>query len=133
MKKLLTLLTCFLMITSFSYAQKDSSRYAKEKTRVRNMDSTRKQNYRDKGVTKNNMKDLNLSKDQEKQMDDIHTRSRQEKEKINNDNSLTPEQKQQKLQAIDKEEKSKMHTVLTPEQRQKMKAKRASQKKKDNG
>jgi Spy/CpxP family protein refolding chaperone len=133
MKKILALFTCILLIVATANAQKqDSSKYAKDKQRVKNMDSTHKQNLKDNGVTKQKMKDLNLSKDQEKQLDDIHSNTRQEKEKINNDNSLTPEQKQEKLKQVDKEEKSKMNNVLTPEQRQKAKQDRANAKKKKN-
>jgi Spy/CpxP family protein refolding chaperone len=131
MKKIIALLTCILLVTSVTYAQKDSTRYAREKTRVKNMDTTRKQNLKDKGITKNNVKDLDLSKDQEKQIDNIHSNARQEKEKINNDNSLTPEQKQEKIKEVDRTAKSKTNSVLTPDQRQKMKDKRMNAKKKN--
>jgi len=134
MKKILTLVVCTLLITTASNAQKqDSSKYAKDRERIKNMDSTHKENLKDQGITKDKVKDLNLSQDQKKQMDDIHSQTRQEKEKINNDNSLTADQKQQKLKEIDKQEKSKMNNVLTPDQRQKVKQNRANQKKKNNG
>lgn len=123
MKKLLTLLSCIILINTAANAQ-DSSRYAKQKTRVKNMDTARKQELAQKGVTKKNYQALNLSKDQEKQIDNIHANTKKAKEQVKNDNTLTEEQKQEKLKAIDKEAKNKTNSVLTPDQRQKMKQKR---------
>jgi periplasmic protein CpxP/Spy len=128
MKRILTLIICVLLITTVTNAQ-DSTRRAKEKSRIQNTDSTRKQNLKNKGITKKNLKELDLSKDQEKQIDDIHTKNRQEKEKINNDKTLTAEQKKEKIKAIDRESKNKVNSVLTPEQRQKVKEKKANGKK----
>jgi Spy/CpxP family protein refolding chaperone len=82
------------------------------------------------GVSKKNLEQLDLSKDQEKQIDDIQLNARQEKEKINNDRTLTPEQKKEKIKAIDKGSKNKIKAVLTPEQKQRMKEQKVNDKKK---
>jgi len=90
------------------------------------MDSTKKEKMRDKGLTKN----LNLSHDQKKRMDSIHADTHKQRDAIEKDNSLTQEQKQEKIKALNKQEKSKMNGVLTPEQRQKAKQARENKKKK---
>ena len=119
MKKILTSIFCVLLVTTITYAQ-DSTQRAKEKTKMQNT-NTGKQNLNNKGTAKKNLEQLDLSKDQEKQIDDIRSNSRQEKEKINIDKTLTAEQKKEKIKAIDKEAKNKINSVLTPEQREKMK------------
>jgi len=43
------------------------------------------------------------------------------KDKINNDASLSADQKQEKLKQIDKDSKNKVHGILTPEQKEKIK------------
>jgi len=130
MKQLLTLFVCILLVTTVTHAQNenDSSKYSKEKMKGKNMDSTRKQELKGKGLSKKNLEALDLTKDQEKQINEIHSNARKEKEKINNDNSLTEEQKQEKIKALDKETKSKTNAVLTPEQRQKLKQNKANTK-----
>ena len=130
MKKMLTSIFCVLLITVVASAQ-DSTQRAKEKT-MQNTNSG-KQNSNNKGTAKKDLKQLNLSTDQEKQIDNVRSNSRQEKEKINNDKTLTAEQKKEKIKAIDKESKNKINDVLTPEQREKMKQEKANDKKKTNG
>ena len=116
-----------LLIGSMANAQtKDSTRYQKDRERYKNMDSTKKEKLKDKGYTKN----LNLSHDQKKRMDSIHAETHKQRAAIENDNSLTQEQKQQKIKALNKQEKSKMSGVLTPEQRQKAKQAKENKKKK---
>ena len=83
-----------------------------------------KQKIKNKDGVKKNLKQLDLSNDQQKQIDDIHANSKQEKDKINNDKTLTDEQKKEKIKAVDKDSKHKIHSVLTPEQREKMKKKK---------
>jgi len=128
MKKLLTSIICVLLVTTIVNAQ-DSTQRAKEKTKMQSTDPG-KQNSNNKGNSKKNLEQLDLSKDQEKQIDGIRSNSRQEKGKINNDKTLTPEQKKEKIKAIDKESKNKINALLTPEQRQKMKQQKTNDKEK---
>jgi hypothetical protein len=117
-----------LLIGSMANAQtKDSTRYQKDRQRFKNMDSTKKEKLRDKGFTKN----LDLSHDQKKRMDSIHAETHKQRDAIEKDNSLTQEQKQEKIKALNKQEKSKMNGVLTPEQKQKAKQTRENRKKKE--
>jgi len=131
MKKTLISIFCVLLIATVANAQ-DSTQRAQEKTKMQTTNSG-KQNSNNKGTAKKDLKQLNLSTDQEKQIDNVRSNSRQEKEKINNDKTLTAEQKKEKIKAIDKESKNKINDVLTPEQREKMKQEKANDKKKTNG
>lgn len=132
MKKIIFLLSCVLLIAVTSDAQKDSTAKKTKKERIQNhkenMDSTQKQKLKDKGVTKENIKELDLSSEQRKQVDDIVVNTKKEKEKIKNDASLTDAQKEEKIRAVEKDSKGKMNNVLTPEQKAKMKKKRAKDK-----
>ena len=129
MKKIIFLLSCVLLIAVTSDAQQDSTTKKTKKERIQNhkenMDSTQKQKLKEKGVTKENIKELDLSSDQRKQVDEIVVNTKKEKEKIKNDASLTDAQKEEKIKAVEKDSKSKMNNVLTPEQKAKMKKKRA--------
>ncbi len=122
MKRLLVLASCFLLIAGAANAQKpDSLKKAKAKSKVENLDSTQKKKLADKGFTEGNMKDLNLSPEQAQQIDKIRQQKRQEREKISNDNSLTQEQKDEKMKALNEDFKTKTGAVLTKEQREKVK------------
>jgi Spy/CpxP family protein refolding chaperone len=132
MKKIIFLLSCVLLIAVTSDAQQDSTAKKTKKERIQNhtenMDSTQKQKLKEKGITKENIKELDLSSDQRKQVDEIVVNTKKEKEKIKNDASLTDAQKEEKIKAIEKDSKSKMNNVLTPEQKAKMKKKHAKNK-----
>ena len=124
MKRIYFLLSCVLLLAFSSKAQDSTAKKTnKEKVQnhVKNMDSTQKQKLKDKGITKENLKDLNLSNEQNKKVDDILVTHKKEKEKIQNDNSLTEDQKNEKLKALDKDAKKKINDVLTPEQKEKIK------------
>ncbi|MBG9376766.1 hypothetical protein I5907_10995 [Panacibacter sp. DH6] len=127
MNKLMLLLLSLVAVTSVSNAQDSTARKTKKEriqNHAQNMDSTRRQNLKEKGITKENLKDLDLSQDQKKQVDDILINTKKEKEKIKNDATLTDAQKEEKLKATEKDAKAKLNNVLTPEQREKMKKKR---------
>jgi len=109
MKKILYLIICLLLVGGVANAQKKDSTKNKKSEKV--------------------AKELNLNRDQKKQMDSIHTETRKQKETITNDKSLTEDQKQQKIKDLNKQEKSKMKTVLTPEQQEKAKQMRESRRK----
>lgn len=133
MKKTLVILSGVLLFATASNAQtSDSAKRARAREHISNMDSTHKQNLKDKGITPDNLKDLNLSKDQQEKIAGYHREARQEKEKINNDNTLTQDQKQEKLKAVDQNFKSQTNSILTQEQKDKVKQKRATLNSKNN-
>lgn len=109
-KKGLYIIVCLLFFTSMANAQKKDSTGNKRAEMI---------------------KELNLNADQKKKADSIHRETRKQKQVIQNDNSLTTEQKQQKIKELNQQEKSKMHAFLTPEQRQKVRDNRQNRKKKD--
>ena len=120
MKKLITLLACVFLTVAVTYAQNS--------TDTTGNGQMPKQEQKGKGREKDNLKALNLSKDQQKQIDQIRADARKQKDAINNDNSLTAEQKQEKMKAIQKDSKTKMNNVLTPEQKRQLKQNKKSNK-----
>jgi Spy/CpxP family protein refolding chaperone len=70
--------------------------------------------------------ELNLSDDQKAQMKKIREGAKSQIEAVNNDGSLSAEQKQAKIQAIHRGSHKQVEQMLTPEQRQTMKAWRQS-------
>lgn len=109
-------MVCVLFISAATNAQKaDSAKKGNVKSKIQD-DSPSKE----KGtLTPENMKYLGLSKDQEKQVQEMHNKAKKEKQKIKDDTSLSEEQKKEKLKALDKEYKDKSEALLTPEQRKK--------------
>ena len=71
---------------------------------------------------KEKMKDqLNLTADQKSQMKTLHQDMKQQREAIMNDQSLTSDQKKEKMKDLRKSQSEKMNTILTPDQQAKMK------------
>ena len=66
--------------------------------------------------------DLNLTDDQKAQMKKIHQEAKAQIEAVNNDSSLSTDQKQAKTHAIRRDSHKQVEAMLTPEQRQKMRA-----------
>ena len=66
--------------------------------------------------------DLNLTDDQKAQMKKIHQDAKSQIEAVNNDSSLNDEQKHAKIQAIHRDAHKQVEAMLTPEQREKMRA-----------
>lgn len=79
------------------------------------------------------MKDLNLTDTQKAQMKSDRDDMKQQRDAIQNDATLTQAQKKVKMQDLMKSERSKMSSILTPEQKAKMQAdrKNSSKMKKD--
>lgn len=135
MKKLIFLFSCFLMLAGIVNAQKnDTLTRAKVKNRMSKLDSTKRENLKEKGITENSMKELDLSKDQFNQIEGFRKSAKEEKEKIKNDNTLTEAQKEEKIKAVDENFRKKSGSVMTKEQRSKVEKKRADlkAKKKDS-
>ena len=93
-----------------------------------NPSQTSQSNTTQKNKKKEMMKELNLTKEQRAQMKEFHQSMKQKKEDINNDQTLTEEQKKIKMQELHKEQKHKMNAILTPGQREKMKEQKKNSK-----
>ncbi len=65
--------------------------------------------------------ELGLSADQQKQMKENREYYKTQKEAIKNNTSLSETAKAEKLKALNAEKKTKMATILTPDQQKKMK------------
>jgi Spy/CpxP family protein refolding chaperone len=65
-------------------------------------------------------KELNLTADQQAKMKQIREQNMASMKAIRDDQSLTPEQRQQKMQALHESMKTQMEAILTPEQQKKM-------------
>ena len=78
-------------------------------------------------------KDLNLTDAQKAQVKDLHNSTREQMKALKQDQSLTKDQKRERMKALHLETQSKMSSILTPEQQQKMKEKRAQFRKEHKG
>ena len=70
------------------------------------------------------MNGLNLTKQQMSQLKEARRNMKQQKDAINNDQSLSDEQKENKLKDLRKEQKEKLNSMLTPEQMEKLREER---------
>lgn len=68
------------------------------------------------------MNQLNLTPDQKSQMKSLRQSNKQEREAIQNDASLTQEQKKAKMKELHKSQSDKMNSILTPDQQAKRNA-----------
>jgi len=68
------------------------------------------------------MADLNLTPAQKSQMKELHEQSKQQRDAIKNDATLTPDQKKDKMKDLHKSQSEKMNSILTPDQQAKRKA-----------
>jgi Spy/CpxP family protein refolding chaperone len=66
--------------------------------------------------------ELNLTDDQKAQMKKIHQDAKAQIEAVNNDSSLSADQKQAKIHAIRRGSHKQVEAMLTPEQRKTMRA-----------
>jgi Spy/CpxP family protein refolding chaperone len=72
------------------------------------------------------LKKLNLTQTQKDQMRAFKQDGKTQKDAINNDASLTQDQKNQKLKDLKASQKAKMSGILTPEQKSQMKSMKGS-------
>ena len=77
------------------------------------------------------MKELNLSKEQRKQLKEIRQSNQSAKAAIENNTGLSAEQKQKELKALRRQQLEKMKAILTPEQLEKFKKLRQGQREED--
>lgn len=114
MKKImLALLSLIISLAGFSQVKKD---------RTKMSDST-KQSIKEVMKTKKGKKmaELNLSREQKKQVKEIKQNDDAAKNAILNDAALSEEQKKEKLKELRKARQEKIKTMLTPEQKEKLK------------
>lgn len=114
MKKImLALLSLIISLAGFSQVKKDRSKMS---------DST-KQAIKEVMKTKKGKKmaELNLSREQKKQVKEIKQNDDAAKNAILNDAALSEEQKKEKLKELRKARQEKIKTMLTPEQKEKLK------------
>lgn len=130
MKKAIFLILSVVLFAVATNAQKpDSAQKAKMKSRMQNDTANRKGGF----ITPENMKFLELSKDQEKQIVDMHNQNKKDKQKVKDDTSLTEDQKKEKLKTFDRAYKDKAEALLTPDQKKKYEAKKKEMKSKNGG
>jgi Spy/CpxP family protein refolding chaperone len=72
--------------------------------------------------------ELNLTDDQKAQMKKFHQDAKSQIEAVNNDSSLSADQKQAKIQGIHRETHKQVESILTPSQKQQMRAWRRAHK-----
>ncbi len=68
-------------------------------------------------------KDLNLTKDQEEKIKAVNEAQKTKVQEIRNDNSLSQKARRDKMMELRKERTGKINTILTKEQKEKLKAK----------
>ncbi len=117
MKKLLSILTIFTLLSFTAFAQNQSP--DDSKNGINNKHNT-KQGKKDR---KKMMKEMDLSKQQKMQMKKFMKSNKSRKEEIQNDKSLTVQQRKEKMMVLRREHQEKMNTIFTPDQREKMKEK----------
>lgn len=110
---MLALLSLIISLAGFSQVKKD---------RTKMSDST-KQSIKEVMKTKKGKKmaELNLSREQKKQVKEIKQNDDAAKNAILNDAALSEEQKKEKLKELRKARQEKIKTMLTPEQKEKLK------------
>jgi len=78
-------------------------------------------------------KDLNLSDAQGQQIKSLNEDFKKQADAIRNNSTLTQDQKKEQLKALGEQRKAKMNSILTPEQQQKLEAKKQTAKGKRKG
>ncbi len=81
-----------------------------------------RQNHQMHKGTKQMMQQLDLTSDQQTQMKALHQDMMQQRNAIQNDASLTADQKREKMKELHKTQMQKVNSILTPDQQAKMKA-----------
>ena len=77
------------------------------------------------------IKELNLTRAQRSQMKEFHKSIKQQRESIANDNTLTDEQRRSKLKDLKREQREKINSILTAEQKEKLKEQKKAAKKQE--
>ncbi|MGC4104521.1 hypothetical protein [Ferruginibacter sp.] len=114
MKKTTLLAAALIMFTvSFAQVQRKRAVAANDSTAAPATGASR-------GEKMKMMRELNLTKEQKGKLKEIRQSGQEKKQAIENDASLTPDQKQAKLKALKKEQAKSTMGILSDEQKQKM-------------
>ncbi len=117
MKKLLSILAVISAL-SFTATAQDQPR-----DRMQNAGNNKDGIKHGKQDHKKMMKEMGLSKQQKVQLKELKKSNMGKREEIQNDKTLSDQQKKEKMMQLHKEQQEKMGAILTPEQREKMKEK----------
>jgi periplasmic protein CpxP/Spy len=116
MKKLIvfSLVACLFSLSSMAQVERAYADSSKKSMRQR---GAGKQDKREM------MKELNLSRDQMKQMKTLRQETKAKMDELKAQDKITAEEKKQKMKAIQEERKTKLKAILSAEQYAKMEAK----------
>lgn len=119
--------------------QKEQMSKAKSEWKEKNKDGRKDFKKDGQGKTSKGMqrgqageKELGLSTEQQKKMEQLRNDFRNKLSSLRSDNSLTADQKRSKMQEIRKEQRDQMKSILTPEQIQKMESFRQDRSRKNS-
>jgi Spy/CpxP family protein refolding chaperone len=110
MKKIISVLAVLVAISMGAAAQESDA-----------MVGEKKKHHGRKAMHKKMRQELQLSKEQDQQMREINKSMKGQLQGIRNDQSLSNEQKREKLKALHKERRTKVNGILTPGQQEQMK------------
>jgi organic radical activating enzyme len=128
MKKTIVFLVAALM-GQLVFAQAPETKPAAPAEGIENTMPPNKEHHKKHGHEKREMmKALNLTEEQKAKLKEMNAGNKEKKQAILNDSKLTEEQKKEQLKAIKKEQAKSMQTVLTDEQKTKMKEARMKMK-----
>ena len=112
MKKLI-----LIAIAGFFLAANTNAQVKRNAPHSKHMQSDSSQHFKRGDM----MTQLNLNADQKTQMKALHQDMKQQRDAIMNDQTLTADQKKQKMKELRKTQSEKMNSILTPDQQAKMK------------
>ena len=110
MKKLLALSFAAVIISSAAFAQTERTVDSKPRT----------ERHKGKHGKDKMMKELNLTKEQKSQMKAQHQEMKAKRDALKAQDNITVKEMREKQEALKAEQKTKMETILTPEQKTKM-------------
>lgn len=117
--KYTVILFSFLLFSVFASAQIERKPAISKADSASTTSSSGKMNKQSK---KDRIKDLDLTKEQKMKMREIKQSGKATKESIENNTSLSEEEKKQQLRALQIEQAQKIQEILTDEQKAKFKA-----------
>lgn len=117
--KYTVILFSFLLFSVFASAQIERKPAITKADSASTTSSSGKMNKQSK---KDRIKDLDLTKEQKMKMREIKQSGKSTKESIENNTSLSEEEKKQQLRALQIEQAQKIQEILTDEQKAKFKA-----------
>lgn len=112
MKKIL-----LFAIAGFFFAANSNAQVKRDVPQSQQMQSD-SSHHHERGMM---MDQLNLTPDQKSQMKALHENMKQQREAITNDETLTADQKKEKMKELHKSQSDKVNAILTPAQQEKMK------------